>query len=79
MAHEHFGDSYMLGRIHNTDWILTEAFPIIHVQDILSPVFDIVKRGNKVDADLLKALDRAYYHHQSLKKGSVSLYGVNNS
>jgi hypothetical protein len=63
VAHEHFEDSYMLGRIHNTDWILTEASPVNHAQDVPSPVYEIVKRPNKADADLLQAFDRAYYHH----------------
>ena len=32
----------MLGRIHNTDWILMEAFPVIHAQETPSPVLKIV-------------------------------------
>jgi hypothetical protein len=78
LAHEHFGDSYMLGRIHNTDWILTEAFPANHAQDIPSSVLKITKRANKMDADLFQALDRAYYHHHrfSLREGHVQSYGV---
>jgi len=84
VAHEHFGDLYMLGRIQNTGWILTEAFPVIyapvnHAQDIPDPFLKIVSRTQKVDGDLLKAFDRAYYHHhQSFKEGSGSLYGVKN-
>lgn len=77
VAQEHFGDLYMVGRVHNTDWILTEASPVVHPQDIPSQVYEIVKRPNKADADLLQAFDRAYYHHHpSLKEGSLSLYGI---
>ena len=78
VAQEHFGDSYMLGRIHNTDWILTEAFPVIHAQDIPSPVLKIVKRISKVDVDILQAFDRAYdnQHPPSSRKGHVPLYGT---
>jgi hypothetical protein len=78
VAHEHFGDSYMLGRIHNTDWILTEELPVIKAQDIPNPVLKIVKRASKVDTDLLQAFDRAYYHHHrpSLGMGHVSSNGI---
>jgi len=78
VAHEHFGDSYMLGRIHNTDWILTEELPIINAQDIPRPVFKTVKRTNKMDADLLQAFDRAYYHYprRSLRVGHVPSHGI---
>jgi hypothetical protein len=78
VAREHFGDSYMLGRIHNTEWILTESLPAIHTQEIPSPILQIEKRAKKVDADLLQAFDRAYYHHHrpSLREGHVPSYGV---
>jgi len=76
VAHEHFGDSYMLGRIHNTDWILTEGFPVIHAPDIPDPVLKIISRANKVDADLLRAFGRAYYHRPSLEKGHSPLKGI---
>jgi len=79
VAHEHFGDLYMVGRIHNTEWILSEAFPAIHAQgDTRRAIYEIVNRANKVDADLLQAFDRAYFHHHrpSLAEGDVSLYDV---
>jgi hypothetical protein len=79
VAHEHFGDSYMLGRVHNTDWILIEAFPVIHGQGISNPVLKIINRANKVDADILQAFGRAYYyHHLSLGDGHMSSYGIKN-
>jgi hypothetical protein len=77
LAHEHFGDSYTLGRMHNTDWILTEAFPVIHGQGISNSVLEIINRANKVDADLLKAFSRAYYHHPpSLGNDHLPSYGI---
>jgi hypothetical protein len=77
LAHEHFGDSYTLGRIHNTDWILTEASPVIHGRGISNPALKIINRANKVDADLLQAFARAYhYHHPSLREGHLPSYGI---
>lgn len=78
VAHEHFGELFMLGRIHNTEWILSEGSPINHHQGIPSSVYELVARAKKIDADLLQAFDRAYYHHhrRPLSRGRVALQDV---
>jgi len=74
VAREYLGDLYMLGRIHNTGWILSEAFPVLQAREIPSPVYKMVLRTNKVDADVLQAFDRAYYHQH---RPSLAPYDVN--
>ena len=71
VAQEHFGDSYMLGRIHNTAWILSEASRSTDAHELRPPVFEMVKRTTKANADLLQAFARAYHDAEPLVQDRV--------